>query len=206
MSPKTSLLALLFGAILLGQENAPPSRENRRPTQSRRPRSRRRTDQLVERRRVRSAGRFRHIMAANVNAPMLAGDGIQTGPASRAEVQFDFGNRVRLSALADVRLGDLREGAIQVQVGHGTVTYTVIADSKAQVEISTPNASLRPMGRGAYRISVLDDGTTQFDGSSRAGRHLYAPRLAADQRGSDDDAARESQRSGISNRLGSEPG
>jgi hypothetical protein len=108
------------------------------------------------------------IVAANVNAPMLSGDSIQTGPASRAEVQFDFANRVRLSALSEVQLGDLRAGAIQVQVARGTITFTVIGDTQAMVEIATPTASLKPLRRGAYRVSVLEDGTTEF--TVRAGQ------------------------------------
>jgi hypothetical protein len=109
------------------------------------------------------------FVAGNVNAPLLAGDSVQTGPASRAEVEFDVANRVRVSALSEVRMGDLRAGVIQVQVARGTVSFTQISDSQAQIEISTPSASLKPLGRGAYRISVLEDGTTQFTVRAGAG-------------------------------------
>jgi hypothetical protein len=174
MSLKTSFLALLFAAFLMGQNVPPQQGTDDQPNPEDRDHAVARISLLNGDVSIRR-GDSGDIMAANVNAPMLAGDGIQTGPASRAEVQFDFANRVRLSALSDVMLGDLRQGAIQIQVGHGTVTYTVIADSQAQVEISTPNASLRPMGRGAYRISVLDNGTTQF--TVRAGQaDIYTPR------------------------------
>ena len=142
MSLKTSILAVVFGAILSGQNMPPQQGTDDQPNPEDREHGVARISLLNGDVSVRR-GDSGDMVAANVNAPMLAGDGIQTGPVSRAEVQFDFANRLRLSALADVRLGDLREGAIQIQVGHGTVTYTVIADSQAQVEISTPNASLR---------------------------------------------------------------
>jgi hypothetical protein len=102
------------------------------------------------------------IVAASINAPLMAGDSVQTGQASRAEIEFDTANRIRLNALSEVQMGDLRAGAIQVQMAKGTATFTVIGDSQAQVEVSTQIGALRPMQRGAYRVSVLDDGTTQF--------------------------------------------
>jgi hypothetical protein len=172
MALKTSLLTLLLSALLsavLFGQNAPPPQQGSDDQVN--PEDR---DHGVARISLMNGdvsvrrGDSGDVMAANVNAPMLSGDAIQTGPASRAEVQFDFANRVRLGALAEVHLGDLRAGAIQVQIAHGTATFTVIGDTQAQVELSTPNASLRPLRRGAYRISVLEDGTTQF--TVRAGQ------------------------------------
>ncbi len=102
------------------------------------------------------------FVAANVNAPLMGADSIQTGAASRAEVQFDDATRIRLSAFAEVRLGDLRLGHFQIQVARGTTTFTLARDTQAQIEISTPSASIRPLHRGDYRVEVMDDGTTQI--------------------------------------------
>lgn len=102
------------------------------------------------------------FVAGNLNAPLLAGDSVQTGPASRTEIEFDVANRLRLGALSEARMGDLRAGVIQIQVARGTATFTQISDSQAQIEISTPSASFKPLGRGAYRVSILEDGTTEF--------------------------------------------
>ncbi len=168
MALKTSLITLMFSAAMLAQ-NAPPPPQGSDDQVN--PEDR---DHGVARISLMNGdvsvrrGDSGDIIAANINAPLLSGDAIQTGPASRAEVQFDFANRVRLGALSEVHLGDLRAGAIQVQVAHGTVTFTVIGDTQAQVEVSTPTASLRPLHRGAYRVSVLDDGSTQF--TVRAGQ------------------------------------
>src|SRR5262245_26727979 len=42
-----------------------------------------------------------------MNAPLVTGDRISTGEGSRAEVQFDANNLVRLAPATDVRMGDL---------------------------------------------------------------------------------------------------
>jgi FecR protein len=114
------------------------------------------------------------FVAAQINAPLLAADAVQTGPASRAEVQFDYANRIRISSGADVRMGDLRDGAFQIQIAHGITTFSILRDSKAQIELSTPSASIRPLHRGSYRLAVLDDGTTQI--TVRSGdAEIYTP-------------------------------
>jgi len=161
MSLKRSLLALLFVTALSGQNAPAPQGADDQPNPEDRDHGVARISLLNGDVSVRR-GDSGDVLAANVNAPMLSGDAIQTGPASRAEVQFDFADRVRLGAMSEVHMGDLRAGGIQIQVAHGTATFTIIGDTQAQIEISTPTASLRPMRRGAYRVSVLDDGTTQL--------------------------------------------
>lgn len=114
------------------------------------------------------------FVAAQINAPLLAADSVQTGQSSRAEVQLDFANRVRLSSGTEVRMGELRAGAFQIQIARGIATFSVLKDSQAQVELSTPSASIRPTRRGDYRIAVLDDGTTQI--TIRSGdAEIYTP-------------------------------
>lgn len=167
MSLKTWLLALMFVGGLAGQNLPGQPVTDDQPNPEDRDHGVARISLLNGDVSVRR-GDSGDAVAANVNAPVLAGDGIQVGPTSRAEVQFDFANRVRLGALSDIKLGDLREGVIQMQVGRGTVTYAVNSESQAQVEISTPIASLRPIGRGAYRITVMEDGSAQF--TVRAGQ------------------------------------
>src|SRR5579862_7900057 len=49
-------------------------------------------------------------VAAVVNAPMMAGDRVATGGASRAEVQFDAANLIRIGAHAEIRLAQLENG------------------------------------------------------------------------------------------------
>ena len=95
--------------------------------------------------------------AGAVNAPLMAGDVVATGQGGRAEVQFDAANMVRLDSNSEVRLAELTPGRFQLQVGRGTVIFSQIRDSRAQVEIDTPQIAIRPKQKGAYRISVFDD-------------------------------------------------
>src|SRR6185369_1211061 len=93
-------------------------------------------------------------VAAAVNAPLVVGDAVSTGPGSRAEVQFDYANMIRLGSDAEIRLSELEYRRYQVQVARGTVEFRVLRNSDADVDVSTPAVSLRPQKRGAYRISV----------------------------------------------------
>src|SRR6266566_332671 len=46
------------------------------------------------------------LVAAAVNAPLLAQDHVQTSPGSRAEVQLDYANMIRLAPNTDVGFAD----------------------------------------------------------------------------------------------------
>ncbi len=102
------------------------------------------------------------LVAAVMNAPLMTQDHVQTSPGSRAEVELDYGNLIRLGPNTDLRFADLEYHRYQVQLGAGTIIYRVLRDSNAQAEIDTPNIAVSPAGQGEYRISVLEDGTTQI--------------------------------------------
>ena len=113
--------------------------------------------------------------SAIVNAPLMAGDVVGTGAKGRAEVQFDSANMVRLAENSEVRLSELTRGRYQLQVGRGTILFSVIRESRAQVEISTPQVSVRPKQIGAYRITVEEDGQAEI--TPRLGEaEIYTPR------------------------------
>jgi hypothetical protein len=101
------------------------------------------------------------LVAASINAPLMVQDHLQTSPGSRAEIQLDSGHMIRVGPNTDVGFSDLQYHRYQVQLGAGSIIYRVLRDVNSQAEIDTPSISVRPMGRGEYRISVLDDGTTQ---------------------------------------------
>src|ERR1700682_1398121 len=98
--------------------------------------------------------------AAALNQPLVGGDRISTGDGSKAEVQLDHSNILRLGNNAQVKIAPverakIERAQIQVQVAQGLAYYTVFEDSEAEVEIDTPNAAIRPTSKeGIYRIEV----------------------------------------------------
>jgi len=99
--------------------------------------------------------------AAAINAPLVVEDRVLTGAGSRAELQFDHANMVRIAADSEVRLAELGQERYILQLASGTVTFRVLRDSNADVEISTPSIAVRPIKRGIYRIVVKPDGSTE---------------------------------------------
>src|SRR6202158_3693497 len=98
--------------------------------------------------------------AAALNQPLVAGDRISTGDNSKAELQLDHGNILRLgnnsqAKIATVERVQNQRAQIQVQIWQGLAYYSVFKDSEAEVEIDTPNAAIRPTPKdGVYRIEV----------------------------------------------------
>jgi hypothetical protein len=114
------------------------------------------------------------VVAAALNAPLVVQDQLLTGPGSRAEVQFDWANMVRLAPMSEVRFAELENQRYQIQVARGMVTFRVLRDSNAQVEISTPIVSVRPVQKGTYRVAVRQDGTVEI--SVRSGEaDIFTP-------------------------------
>ena len=101
-------------------------------------------------------------VAGIINAPLLAEDRISTGPNSRAEVEFDAANLLRLGGNAEIRIAALEENRIQIELAHGTLTYRVLRPSGTNSEVDTPNISVRPSNAGSYRISVTAAGQTEL--------------------------------------------
>jgi hypothetical protein len=99
-------------------------------------------------------------VALTVNTPVAVGDRISTGQGGRAELQLDFADVLRLSSGATAKIVSLDRTNIQVQVGQGSVTYSVLKDAQATSEIDTPNAAVHPVGEGDYRIAVNSDQET----------------------------------------------
>ncbi len=102
------------------------------------------------------------FVAAAINAPLMVSDRVLTGNGSRAEVQFDSANLLRMSGGSEIRLSELEWQRYMVQIAAGTVTFRVIRNSEAQVELNTPTVAIRPVKKGEYRISVHEDGTTEI--------------------------------------------
>src|SRR5579872_5651062 len=115
------------------------------------------------------------LVAAIVNAPLTIGDRLVTGDG-RAEVQFDSANMLRLGPSSEVRFSELQYHRYQIQIAAGVASFRVLRDSDAQVEISTPSISVRPMRRGVYRVNVRPDGTTEITLRGGAEGEVFGPR------------------------------
>ena len=114
-------------------------------------------------------------VAGVINAPLLTDDRVSTGPNSRAEIQFDGGNILRIGGNAEFRLADLEYNRFQLELAKGTATFRVLRATGANIEVDTPSVSVRPSKVGAYRISVSEAGETEV--MSRAGDvEVFTPR------------------------------
>jgi len=100
-------------------------------------------------------------VASIVNTPISQGDRVATGDRSRAELQLDFADTLRMSDRVTAKIATLTHSQILLQVGEGLTTYTVNRGAEANSEIDTPNAAVRPLGEGEYRILVNSDAETQ---------------------------------------------
>ena len=134
------------------------------------------------------------VVAAALNAPLMANDTVLTGSSSRAEVQLDWANVVRVGPNSEVRFTGVDVKSFQIQVAAGTATFRVLRQSQAQAEVDTPSVAVHPQGQGIYRFSVREDGTSEITvrngeaevfsphGSERlgTGRTMYARGQASD--------------------------
>jgi FecR protein len=99
---------------------------------------------------------------AALNQPMVSSDKVSTGVNSRAEVQLDSGNILRLSDSTLAGIAGLSRNQIQVQVERGLIDYTIFKGTGAAAEIDTANAAVRPAQTdGIYRVEVNAEGQTQ---------------------------------------------
>jgi hypothetical protein len=101
-------------------------------------------------------------IAATLNTPLEAGDRVSTGDGSRAEVQLDYANVIRLDQNSTVKITNLTKGQIQVQVGEGLASYSVLPNNQSDVEIDTPNSAVHPLRLGEYRIEIVNDSQSQI--------------------------------------------
>jgi len=98
--------------------------------------------------------------AVDLNTPLVAGDKVFTGTRSRAEIQLDWANLLRLDENAQADIATLERTRIQVQLAQGLANYSVLKGSEADVEIDTPSVAIIPLRAGRYRIEVNSAGDT----------------------------------------------
>ena len=89
-----------------------------------------------------------------VNTPVVPGDKVATGDRSRAEVQLDPANLLRLDERTEAQVADLEQNKIQLQLASGLVDLSVLNGTQADMEVDTPNMGVHPLAPGFYRIQV----------------------------------------------------
>ena len=124
--------------------------------------------------------------AATLNTPVVTGDHVSTAQNSRAEIQLDHANILRLSDQTTANVVSLSRNQMQIQIGQGLANYEVFKNNDANAEIDTPNVAIRPdMGEGSYRILVNSDGQTIVDvrkGAAEISTPQGSTRVGRDQR------------------------
>jgi hypothetical protein len=154
-----STLCVVAARITMAQEEAPPTGA---PTQEQGPPPGAARISVVNGEVSSMRGDSGEWVAAIVNAPVMGGDNVATAARSRAEVQLDFANVLRMDQNADVKIADLTQKHIQLQVASGIIDYTVFKGAEADVEIDTPNMAVLPMSEGVYRIQIDADSQTEL--------------------------------------------
>src|ERR1700733_12257390 len=122
------------------------------------------------------------VVAAALNAPLMADDRLLTSSSSRAEVQLDASNMIRIGPNAEVRFTAMDVKSFQIQIAAGTVTFRTLRASQVLVEVDTPSVAVRPLRPGAYCVTVHEDGTSEITvrageaeiDSERGGENLEA--------------------------------
>src|SRR5437867_2992013 len=97
---------------------------------------------------------------AVVNTPLVVGDAISTGDNSQAEIQLDYAHVLRLAEHAQVRIANLTDNQIQLQLAQGLADFVTLWKSDSEVEVDTPNVAVCPLGEGAYRLHVASEAET----------------------------------------------
>jgi hypothetical protein len=101
-----------------------------------------------------------HVQTSAVrNAPMLPGDYISTGNASRAELQFDGFTAIRLGEDAQARIVSNDSTSRKMQLALGAMEIGMVRDGQA-MQVDTPSVTVRTRQAGDVRISTAADGSS----------------------------------------------
>jgi hypothetical protein len=151
---KLYLLILIFAVTGLASAQAPPEPEGPDPGVAR--------ISLIHGDVSMQRGDSGDWMATTLNTPIVRGDTVATTDRSRAEIQLDYADVLRLSGQSQAKIADLSRSRIQVQISQGYAYYSMLRGGDAAVEIDTPNVAVRPLGPGKYRVEVNSDAETNI--------------------------------------------
>lgn len=100
-------------------------------------------------------------VAVTINQPLVAGDLISTASGSRAEVQLDYANVLRLGSESTAKIASLSSSQIEVQLAQGLADVTVMKGAQSPAIIDTPNMAVHPLEPGVYRVEVISQSETR---------------------------------------------
>ena len=101
-------------------------------------------------------------VTGTVNTPVVPGDTVATADRSRAEVQLDPANVMRLEQHTEAKVADLEQNKLQIQLASGMIVFSAFKDTQTDAEIDTPNMGVHLLSPGAYRIQVNSPSETQL--------------------------------------------
>jgi hypothetical protein len=101
-------------------------------------------------------------LAGTVNTPLVVGDSVATSEGSRAEVQLDFANLMRLAGNTQAKVADLEQSKLDIQLASGLIVFTALKDTQTDAEIDTPNMGVHLLSPGVFRIQVTSPTETQL--------------------------------------------
>ena len=98
------------------------------------------------------------VTALRAGDELVSGDTVETGRASRAEVQLDQGNFLRLNAATKLRVVQLGNRRFQFDLEAGHVSLSQAGGATADVEIQAGGLMVIPLKRGSYRVELEPSG------------------------------------------------
>jgi len=100
---------------------------------------------------------------AALNYPLTPGDKVYTGDRSRAEIQMQFDNYIRLNQNTTLAIDDLTYSAAHISILSGTATFRINHfEHNMSIEVGTPAAAVILTTKGLYRINIYDGGDTEI--------------------------------------------
>ncbi len=98
------------------------------------------------------------VTALRAGDELVSGDAVETGRASRVEVQLDQGNFLRLNAATKLRVVQLGNRRFQFDLEVGHVSVSQADGATADLEIHAGGLTVIPLKRGSYRVELEPSG------------------------------------------------
>ncbi|MDT7541707.1 MAG: hypothetical protein QOE33_1611 [Acidobacteriota bacterium] len=124
---------------------------------------------------LRRAGSNKWERAA-LNTPLVEGDRLATGSASRVEIQIDSRNFIRVGEYSTVDVVTLRDAGVALSLPEGTATLRLARFDHAHeyFEIDAPGTTVAAEGPGLYRLDVDKDGKVRVSVRESGRARLYS--------------------------------